>query len=156
MKLLKKQLNLKSIPVWIPVVLLVVALIGFGDALYLTIEHFNNIIPPCTVGGCEIVLSSIYSVIWGIPVSFLGSIYYLFIIISLILYFDTKKEIFLRIPFLLSLIGFLCSTWLVYLMVFVIKAFCPYCIVSAFTSSTIFVLSLWSQYLSHFSSKVQE
>jgi uncharacterized membrane protein len=156
MKLLKKQLNLNLIPKFIPVLMLLLAFIGFGDALYLTVEHFNNIIPPCTVGGCEIVLSSSYSVILGIPVSLLGSVYYLLMIIFLVLYLDTKKEVFLRIPLLLSLIGFICSAWFVYLMIFVIKAFCPYCAVSAFTSFSIFALSSWLQYLSHYSSRAQE
>lgn len=156
MKLLKKQLKLHLIPTWVPIVLLIVAFIGFADAMYLTVEHFQNIIPPCTAGGCEIVLSSSYSVIWGIPMALLGAIYYFTLIVLLFLYFDTKKEIFLRIPLILSAIGMICSLWFVFLMIFIIKAFCPYCAVSAFTSTTIFLLSSWSLYSSHYSPQAKE
>lgn len=156
MKRLLTPLNLNRIPKWIPIALIIIALIGFADAAYLTVEHYQNKIPPCAIGGCETVLTSEYSQIIGIPVSLVGSVYYLILLILLFLFLDTKKEIFLRIPKLLSILGALASFGFVYVMVFVIKEFCPYCAVSAVTSTLIFLLSSWSLYLSHYSSKVQE
>lgn len=148
MKRLVQQLNISLIPKWIPMLLLLVAFIGFADAVYLTVEHYQNSIPPCSIGGCESVLTSKYAVIFGVPTSLLGSIYYLILIISLFLFIDTKKEIFLRFPIILSLIGAMFSIWFVYLMIFIIKSFCPYCAVSAVTSLAIFCISLWARYLS--------
>lgn len=146
--LLTTPLQLQRIPKWVPLILLAIALVGFADATYLTIEHYQNEIPPCTIGGCESVLTSQYSQIIGIPVSLFGSLYYFVLIVLLFLYLDTKKEIFLRIPVLFSVLGALASLGLMYIMIFVIKAFCQYCVVSALTSISIFCLSLWMRCLS--------
>lgn len=142
-KLLKTPLLIQRISKWIVIMLVVVALIGFADATYLTVEHYQNKIPPCTIGGCETVLTSSYSQIIGIPVSLLGAIYYLFILIFLILYIDLKKEIFLRIPLIASIFGLLASIWFSYLQIFVIKAFCQYCAISAMTSLIIFISAFY-------------
>ncbi len=144
MKLFNQKINLSIIPAWIPIVVLIVALAGFADAVYLTIEHYSNVIPPCNIGGCETVLTSRYSQVIGVPVSLIGSVYYLFISVLLLVYLDTKKEIYLRIPFLVSILGIITSLWFIFLMIFVIKAFCPYCAVSATTSTIIFVLAYYS------------
>lgn len=141
--LLMTPLQPQRIPKWIPIAVLAIALIGFADATYLTVQHYQNKIPPCTIGGCESVLTSQYAQILGMPVSLLGALYYLIIIISLFIYLDTKKELSLRVPILLSVLGALASLGFMYVMIFVIKAFCPYCVVSALTSLTIFGFSLW-------------
>ncbi len=143
MKLLKQKINTSSIPKWIPILILIIAIIGFADATYLTVKHYQNVIPPCTIGGCETVLTSQYSQVIGIPVSLVGAVYYLILGIFLVIFLDTKKEIFLRIPLLFSIVGALASLGFISLMIFVIKAFCPYCAVSAFTSLSIFALSWW-------------
>lgn len=143
MKLSKIQLNNILIPKWLPIFLLIIALIGFGDSTYLTFEHFQNEIPPCTIGGCESVLTSTYSEFIGIPVAIFGAIYYLFMMIMLFLYIDLKKEIYIRIPVLISIIGLLASLWFSFLQLFIIKAFCPYCVVSGITSLIIFITSVY-------------
>lgn len=142
--LYNQKLNLNLLPKWIPILLLIIALVGFSDATYLTVEHYLNKIPPCTIGGCETVLSSPYSKILGIPVSLLGSLYYFVIILSLFTYFDTKKEIFIRLPIFISVLGFVGSIWLITIMSFIIKAFCPYCALSALSSLLIFLISLFT------------
>lgn len=142
--LLTQKLNLNILPKWIPIFLLVIALIGFADATYLTVEHYSNTIPPCSVGGCETVLTSSYSQVAGIPVSLAGSIYYFALILMLFVYIDTKKEIWLRIPLIISVLGLISSLWFMIVMAFVIKAFCPYCVVSALTSTTIFITSIYT------------
>ncbi len=141
--LLKTPLSLQRIPKWIPTVLLIVAFIGFADATYLTVKHFENAIPPCSIGGCESVLTSIYAKIFGIPVALFGAVYYLTLAISLFIFFDTKKEIFLRIPILLSVLGLIATIYFSFLQIFVIKAFCLYCAISALTSFIIFGISVY-------------
>ncbi len=141
--LLKTPLLPERLPKWIPILLILIALIGFGDATFLTVKHYQNVIPPCTIGGCESVLNSSYSEILGIPVSLPGAIYYLIIAVSLFIFLDTKKEIFLRVPVFLSVFGLLASLWFSFLQAFVIKAFCPYCAVSALTSFTVFGFAVY-------------
>ncbi|MDO8430731.1 MAG: vitamin K epoxide reductase family protein [Candidatus Taylorbacteria bacterium] len=124
--------------------MLILALIGFADAIYITVEHFSGVIPPCAIGGCETVLTSKYSEILGIPVSLLGAIYYFIISLSLFIYFDTKKDIFLKFPLVFSVCGLLASIYFVSLMIFVLKALCLYCALSATTSISIFAISAYT------------
>lgn len=138
------NLKLNKIPKWLPIAILIISLIGFADATYLTIEHYQNKIPPCTTSGCETVLTSQYSEVFGVPVSLFGSVYYLVIAILVIAYLDTKKEIMIRLPMLLSVLGFISSLWFVFVMAFLIKSYCQYCLVSASTSTIIFLISAYS------------
>ncbi len=140
-ELLTKPLQLQALPKWIPTVLLCLALIGFADATYLTAKHFQGEIPPCAIDGCEIVLTSEYSEVLGIPVSLMGAIYYLVLSVLLVVYLDTKKELFLRIVLLSSVLGLVASLWFSFLQLFVIKAFCQYCTVSSVASTVIFIFS---------------
>lgn len=123
------------------IVFLVFGLLGFFDASYLTIEHYQGVIPPCSItgGGCENVLTSDYSTILNIPVSVLGMIYYFFVFLLTLLYLDTKKSIFLRICASVGFFGFLASLFFVFLQLFVIKSICFYCMISAVTSTILFV-----------------
>lgn len=139
---LKKQLS--NIPRWLPIVLGVIALIGFADAAYLSIEHFSNVIPPCAAGSCELVLTSKYSNVFGIPVSLFGSLYYLLVLVLVVLYFDAKKEIYLRIALFCTFAGMISSAIFVALMVFVIHAYCQYCLLSAGTSTALFIISVFA------------
>ncbi len=138
--LLKTQLP--PLPKWVPIALLTIALIGFADATYLTVEHYMNSIPPCAIGGCEIVLTSQYSDILGFPTSLLGAAYYLLVAVLIFLSLDSKKEKYLRYALLLTPLGFLASLVFVSIMIFVLQAFCLYCSVSALTSTLLFVGAL--------------
>lgn len=144
--LLKKPLATERLPKWILSSFIVVAFIGFADATFLTIEHYMNSIPPCTIEGCDVVLTSVYSEIAGIPTALAGSIYYLALIVLLIAYFDSKKEILLRSAFFLTIIGLLASIYFLILQAFVLNAFCQYCILSGITSTILFVISVYSIY----------
>jgi uncharacterized membrane protein len=138
--LLKTQLAL--VPTSLAIAILVVAVLGFADAAYLTIEHYRGTIPPCSVvSGCETVLTSSYSIIAGIPVSLLGAIYYLLIAIGVFAYIDTKKTVILKWTLSITIFGLLMSLWFIFLQAFVIKAWCLYCLGSAVTSITLFVLA---------------
>jgi uncharacterized membrane protein len=139
--LLKQALN--NLPNKVTIFLLVVALLGFIDATYLTVEHYKEVIPPCSVtGGCEVVLTSSYSTLLGIPVSLLGSIYYLLILVGVFTYFESKNTKLLKWAMLLTLPGFLFSLWFVYVQVFLLHAYCVYCLGSFVTSTLLFVASI--------------
>lgn len=145
MRNLNQLLNSKlaQVPNSIIVLVLFVALLGFIDAGYLTVEHYKNTIPPCSVtGGCEVVLTSIYSKILGIPVSLLGSIFYLLILIGAFAYLESKNDKFLKWSLLLTIPGFIFALWFVYVQIFILHSYCIYCLVSFLTTTILFTLSM--------------
>ena len=144
MKLLKQFYKEQLLPVPRKIVVFpfVVALIGFADAAYLTLKHFQGAIPPCTTDGCEQVLTSAYSEILGVPVSLLGAIYYLAILVGLMIYLDARKEKILTLTLRATTIGFLMSLWFLFVQIFIIGSYCQYCLVSAATSIILFVTAL--------------
>ena len=119
------------------------SLAGFLDAAYLTAKHYLGTPIPCSIlNGCEEVMTSQYSTIAGIPVALLGSLYYLTIFILSVAYADTKREWFAYVASHLTAVGFFASLWFVYLQFFVLHALCLYCLFSAVTSTTLFILGL--------------
>jgi len=140
-QLLNKPLNKVSGKVVI--FLLVIALLGFIDAGYLTVKHFQGVIPPCSLtSGCEEVLTSAYSVIFGIPVSLVGMIYYFLILVGVFGYFESKNHNLLKWALLLTIPGFLFSLWFVYIQVFTLGSYCIYCLGSFLTSTLLFVIAM--------------
>ena len=124
------------------VLIIVFAFVGFLDATYLTILHFKGEVPDCSIiKGCEIVTTSKYSVIWGVPVSLMGSIYYLTMLVASFWSLQSKSTKLFKIMFIFSLGSFIFSFYLLFLMFFIIGAVCQYCLLSAVTSSFTFVFS---------------
>jgi uncharacterized membrane protein len=123
--------------------MLALAAIGFIDAGYLAVEHFLNRVPPCSIiSGCEKVTSSEYSVIFGVPMALLGALYYLAVILALVLYLDMRRDWMIKWTARVTAFGFVFSLWLVYLQLFVIKAICQYCMLSALSSTGLFVIGI--------------
>ncbi len=125
-------------------VYLVVAILGLADAVYLTYMRFAGMTPPCSISifsGCAIVERSKYSVLFGIPLSVYGVVFYsLSIIASCILLVKTirfGKEIL----GLISLAGLISSLYFLYLQAFVIQAFCLYCVISGAATLILFILA---------------
>lgn len=127
------------------IVFTVFAVIGFADATYLTMKHFFGGIIPCLTGGCELVTTSEYSIIFGVPISLMGAIYYLSLLILIIAYFESKNIIVLRLAARLTIIGLLVSAYLVSIQVFVLHAICDKCMLSAASSTVLFILGLYIQ-----------
>lgn len=124
----------------------IVALLGLLDAIYLTIIKFSNNKALCLegIGDCWSVNNSRYSEWNGIPISIFGILAYM--IILLILFFENKNKLLQNYGNILvigiSISGFLMSIYLTYLQFAVIKAVCPFCIFSAMTMTTVFLLSV--------------
>jgi len=133
-------------------VFFVVALLGFADAAFLTVEHYRGVIPPCSItSGCEKVLASQYSVILGVPASLLGALYYLAIALAAFIYLESRHgagkieshhSAILKWALFATVAGFLMSLWFVYLQAFVIHSYCQYCLGSALTSTVLFVMAM--------------
>jgi len=139
-RLLKRPLL--PVPNSLVIFLLVVAMLGFADAGYLTLEHYRNAIPPCSMGSCETVLTSVYSSIAGIPVALLGVVYYILILIGIVAYIEGRHEKLLRAALFLIVLGFMTELWFVYLQAFVIHAYCLYCMGSALSTGILFVTAV--------------
>ncbi len=129
MKLIKN--NLSASRQVFSVLILFLSFLGFLDATYLTILHFKNAFPPCRItSGCETVLSSKYAAIYGIPISLIGSLFYLLLIGLSILILTDFKKIFTKALTLSVLSGALVSAILIYIQFFLLKTFCQYCLFS--------------------------
>jgi uncharacterized membrane protein len=118
--------------------------IGAADAVYLLVLKFTQSEAMCIGNhGCVTVNNSPYSTIYNIPVSLLGLMAYLSII--LILSMEPRLPVVKTygriISFGLALTGTLFSGYLTYLEYFVIYAVCPFCMISAVVISLILILS---------------
>ena len=123
--------------------LIALSLIGLADAIYLTyIKLAADGI--CVAGeGCEIVNTSVYSQIYGIPVAVLGGLAYVAMLVVLLL--EPRNEFFeFNGPLIvlgLSIFGVLYSAYLTYLELYVIRAICEFCVLSAVVLTFMLILS---------------
>ncbi len=133
-----------STPVAWMIVFVVIAFIGFADAVYLTASHYIGALPTCTIiEGCDEVALSEYSTIGQVPVALYGALFYTLMLVAGIMWLDVRKSILFRyLPFI-TVPAFLFSMWLVYLMIFVIEAICVYCFVSAGTTTLLMLMSIF-------------
>ncbi len=130
---------------------LVLALLGFADATYLTLKHYSGTPITCSLThGCDIVTSSAYSEIFGIPVALLGALYYLSVILLSIFVLDRKNPKILRLISHFTWVGLGASVYFIIVQAFILNAWCQYCIGSAITSTSLFVVGM--VYLKHTSS----
>lgn len=121
--------------------MLIVSLLGFIDATYLVVARYTGATLPCTiVHGCDIVTKSIYSEILGVPVALLGSAFYILIFALVFFAMDNKKIKLLLFAGKFTIVGFLASLWFLFAQAFLLRAFCQWCLVSAATSTILFVL----------------
>jgi uncharacterized membrane protein len=120
----------------------ILAFFGFLDAGYLTILHYKNLTPPCSLHGCEKVLTSTFSMVGPIPVALLGVIFYLTVIVVCLLILIEGKNELLRFFHFVAAVGLLVSVVLFFIQFYVIRSFCQYCLLSEVVSLGIFVLSL--------------
>ena len=132
----------KTIPHWFALSLLVIAALGLADSAFLAFEHMRGVPPPCGAGSqCEVVTTSSYAQILGIPVAYLGTLYYAFIVVLCVLYFDKKNSAWIRLASLVTPIGLVMSLWFLGVQAFILHAYCYYCLGSAATSTTLAILS---------------
>jgi uncharacterized membrane protein len=115
-------------------VMIGLAVIGLGVAIYLTVVHYVGFqVLACTGGhgghsSCQTVQSSVWSELDGIPVALLGLIGYILILGSLLV--PDREES--RLATLgLTIIGFGFSAYLTYRELFTIHAICSWCVSSA-------------------------
>lgn len=127
---------------WLPLTGLL-ALLGFADAFYLSLMHFQGSDVGCSViTGCDAVLSSEYAYLFGIPLAYLGVLYYLTVLFGSVLYYQTDSRLILKGISVVVGGGFVFTLWLFYLQAAVINAFCQFCLISALLT-TLMAILLW-------------
>ncbi len=124
--------------------IILLGLIGLIDAIYLTTKYYTQSSVFCSWlnNGCDLVTSSRYASFWGIPIALVGAIYYALIIFLAVSLGHKSRPVVWNYVSILSAGGFMFSLWLLYLQIFIIRAICFYCIISAAASILIFIISL--------------
>ena len=128
---------------WLPWAMLVLSFIGFIDAIYLTVKHYSGAGVNCSItSGCEEVLTSQYATFFDIPVALLGAAFYFTLLVLLIVYLDTRRGSVFKLASYFTIVGFGTSIYFVYLQIFIIEAYCQFCLLSAFTSTLLFIFGM--------------
>ena len=123
---------------------IVLVVLGLLDSIYLVWVKYTGAYALCgPIGDCESVNSSQYSEIFGIPIALLGAGAYMVMIVLLLL--ENRDQVWAEfgpmIVFGMNLIGVLYSIYLTYIEVAVLKAICPYCVISAIILVVLLILS---------------
>ena len=124
-----------SLALAVPALLLVLAVAGLGVSSYLTYTHWADVSIACGgLGSCDTVNQSEYAEMAGIPVAFLGALFYLALIATALAWLWWRPS-GLAWPVMafwgLSVGGTLYSAYLTYIELFVLEAICIYCVASA-------------------------
>lgn len=128
----------------LPIVATLVALAGLADAIYLTVHHYTATPVPCGVAfDCEMVLTSPYAEIAGIPLAAFGALAYFaaFSLALLTAFGDRRMWKLFGVQVTLMAVF---SGWLIYVQAALIGAFCQFCLISAATTLTLFVIYIVS------------
>ncbi|MDG1989787.1 MAG: vitamin K epoxide reductase family protein [Dehalococcoidia bacterium] len=125
-------------------------LIGFGITLYLIINNVlsSNSLACGSIGDCNKVQNSSYAYFYNIPVSVLGSLFYVFLIFLTSIQFYLNDRDYIRfielICFSSSIVAWIFSMYLTFIEFFIIKEICIWCVATAFIVTLIFFLNLWT------------
>ncbi len=119
--------------------------IGLIDSIYLTWIKLADQTASCAgIGDCEAVNTSRYSEVMGIPIALLGAAGFLAILV--LLWIDRPGSVGSEMSrfalFGVTLAGTVYSAYLTYIEIAVIRAVCPFCVVSAVVMTLLFALSL--------------
>jgi uncharacterized membrane protein len=132
----------------VQIALIALAVLGLADSAYLLYEHLGHEII-CIGSGCSIVDDSVYAEVFGVPMSVMGLVGYMLILSSALagLRLRGRAREWAKVAvYGFALVGLLYSGYLTYLELFVIRAICTWCVVSAAIVTAIFTLAaveLW-------------
>ena len=123
-------------------IVFVFSLIGLVIAAYVTQSFLRQTSIVCLNSGCEIVRKSPMSYPLGIPVPAVGLAGYAFLSVLAFLRTTSSKRNLMPLILGMSAFGVVFVSWFTYTELFVIKAICTWCAVSAVNMLVIFSLSL--------------
>ena len=126
-------------------VMLALTVIGISDAMYVAYGSYSGTQLWCPIlDGCNTVVNSPYSRVLGMPMSYFGFIYYLFMfgLAARLAYEPASKSLRFRVV-LYAALGAVSSAYFIYLQLGLIQAICSYCIISAIISFLLLFAALW-------------
>ena len=126
-------------------VMLALTVIGISDAMYVAYGSYRGTQLWCPIlDGCNTVVNSPYSRVLGMPMSYFGFIYYLFMfgLAARLAYEPVSKGLRFRVV-LYAALGAVSSAYFIYLQLGLIQAICSYCIISAIISFLLLFAALW-------------
>jgi uncharacterized membrane protein len=128
-------------------IIIILSLAGMAVDSLLTYNKISYSRIGCPVGGgCDIVTGSIYSEFFAIPVSLFGLGAFMFFIAASLLALNGKfseKNAF-QLIIAVSAIGLVIAVWFVYVMVYLLNAICPWCVLSHTILLGIFAVSVYA------------
>ena len=132
------------------VALMLLSLLGMADSGYLFWKHRRSTLLTtgtggsnfCQAGGCDLVSQGEYAEVKGIPVAAFGIAGYLALLALSVMAAALGGRSLMWGIVGISGIGVVVSAFLVYLQIAVIGAICSWCVLSAFTMTSIFILSV--------------
>ncbi len=124
-------------------ILVVLGGLGLLDAAYLTWMKISDNLSLCQgFGQCDVVNSSPYAEIYGIPIALIGAIAYAVMLAALAVEARAREPRWRMgaryALFILTTTGVLYSAYLTYIEVAVLHAICPFCVISA-----VILLCMW-------------
>ena len=125
--------------------MIVLTLIGIADAAYVARGNYAGAPLWCPIlDGCNTVIRSPYSRIFGVPMSYFGFIYYLFMfgLAARLAYEPFSKSLRFR-AVLYAALGAVSSIYFIYLQLSFIREICSYCLISAVTSFLLLFATVW-------------
>jgi uncharacterized membrane protein len=127
-------------PYW----LIALAMVGVADTLYLSYSVYSGITPSCLLAGCDVVLASSYSKFFGVPLSYIGLVFYTYMLcLAALLAFEPYSRALRVAAVLYTLVGTLLSGAFLYIQGALIGAYCQYCVISAVVALLLFAVALW-------------
>ncbi len=125
---------------------IILSVVGLTDSIYLAVLKLTGNRQMCLegLGDCWTVNTSRYASLFGIPISLLGAGAYLLILALLLLEHRSGRFHLLSpvVIFGLTLTGLVYSIYLTYLEVAVLKAICPFCVLSAVVMLLLFGIAI--------------
>ena len=125
--------------------MLALTLIGIADAAYVARGNYNGAPLWCPIlDGCNTVVNSPYSRVFGVPMSYFGFIYYVFMFgLAARIAFDPFSNSLRFRAILYAALGAVSSIYFMYLQLGFIHQICSYCLISAVTSLLLLLAALW-------------
>lgn len=131
-------------PLLAPFYLIALAFIGIADTLYLSISAYTGIAPTCLLEGCELVLTSPYAKWFGVPLSYIGLVFYIYMLcLAVLLAFEPRSRSLRLGALAYTGVGSAMSLAFIYIQGVLIGAFCQYCLISALLTFLLLGTTLW-------------
>lgn len=127
--------------------IIILAVLGLGDSIYLAVKAATHSSLFCEIGagldGCNTVAQSPYSRPFGIPLAYLGVVFYALLLGAALAALWKHHQHFHRALLAVAGIGALFSVAFLYIQLALIEAVCIYCLASAAIAFLSLGLAFW-------------